>query len=84
MRDGTETTVTDLPTTKTSLSFGEKLGDLERKIDEVAGTKRWVSIDPPSLHEQYLRGGNVRGPEAQALLCPATQAGDAEVVNLLR
>jgi hypothetical protein len=92
--DGTETTVTDLPTTKTSLSFGEKsksvedyvdapekLGDLERKIDEVVGTKRWVSIDPPSLHEEYLRGWNVRGPEAQALLCQAAQAGDAEVVK---
>jgi ankyrin repeat protein len=59
----------------------EKPGDLERKIDEVAGTKRWVSIDPPSLHEEYLRGWNVRGPEAQTLLCQAAQAGDAEVVK---
>ena len=91
---GTETSYSDLPTTKTSLSLGEKskcvedyvgapekLGDLERKIDEVAGTKRWVSIDPPSLHEEYLRGWNVRGPEAQALLCHAAQAGDAQVVK---
>ena len=92
--DGTETFYSDLPTTKTSLSLGEKsksvedyvgapekLGDLERKIDEVAGTKRWVSIDAPSLHEEYLRGWNVRGPEAEALLCHAAQAGDAEVVK---
>jgi Domain of unknown function (DUF6438)/Ankyrin repeat len=92
--DGSETSYSDLPTTKTSLSLGEKsksvedyvgapekLGDLERKIDQVAGTKRWVSIDAPALHEEYLRGWNVRGPEAQALLYLAAQAGDAEVVK---
>jgi hypothetical protein len=93
-QDGTETSYSDQPTTKTSLSLGEKsksvedyigapekLGDLERKIDEVAGTKRWVSIDAPTLHEEYLRGWNVRGQDAQALLHLAAQAGDAEVVK---
>ena len=93
-QDGSESFETDLPTTKTSLSLGEKsksvedyigapekLGDLERKIDEVAGTKRWVSIDAPTLHEEYLRGWNVRRPDAQALLYLASQAGDAEVVK---
>ena len=58
--DGSEMMVTDLPTTIVTVTSGgrskqvvdyfgapESLKELEKQIDETAGTKRWVTIDKP-------------------------------------
>jgi hypothetical protein len=92
--DGTETVVTDLPTAYTSLTLHGRhksvedyvgapkaLEQLERRIDEVAGSKRWVAIDASSVHEEARHGWNVRGPEAQKLLQRAAETGDADTVR---
>jgi len=92
--DGSETMVTDLPTAYTSLTLNGRhksvedyigapkaLEELERKIDEVAGSRRWVAIDGSAVHEEARSGWNVRGPEAQKLLQQAARAGDADTVR---
>jgi hypothetical protein len=92
--DGAETFVTDLPMTITSLTLGQrskkvrdyigapkKLKSLEHQIDAVAGSKRWVSIDAPSVHEESRRGWDVRSQEGQRLFLDAVASGDAEVVK---
>jgi hypothetical protein len=92
--DGTETVVTDLPTTYTSLTLNgrskkiedyvgapKQLEELEGKIDEVAGSKRWVSIDAVAVHEEAIHGWDVNSRDAQKLLMEAAERGDAEVVR---
>jgi hypothetical protein len=92
--DGTETMVTDLPTAYTSLSLNgrhkavedyvgapKKLVDLERNIDDVAGSKRWVAIDAAAVHDEARHGWDVRGLEAQRLLQRAAEAGDVDTVR---
>ena len=92
--DGTETTVTDLPTTTTSLTLGnrkkqvvdyvgapKKLKELEEKIDEVAGVKRWVAIDAPTLREEVQHGWDLATPNARQLLLDAVREGDYETVE---
>jgi Domain of unknown function (DUF6438)/Ankyrin repeats (3 copies) len=94
--DGTETMMSDMPTAFTSLSLNGKskkieayygvpdeLEELERKIDEVAGSKRWVTIDAEQVGEEIRRGWNPRSLEGTALLVKASQAGDAETVKAL-
>jgi hypothetical protein len=62
--DGSETMVTDLPTTIVTVIyegrskqvvdyFGapESLKQLEKQIDETAGTKRWVTVDKPPFRQ---------------------------------
>jgi hypothetical protein len=93
-RDGTVSIVTDLPTTITSINHSGKhkeivdyvgappqLRELERTIDRVANTKRWVSIDAETLHEKCRHGWNVNGKEARGLFKLAASAGDAGVVR---
>jgi hypothetical protein len=92
--DGTESIVTDLPTTYTSFSLGgrrkavtdyvgapKELEELEHTIDKIAGTKRWVSIDASSVHEEASRGWNIKSSEAQKLFADAAMRGDADVVR---
>ena len=93
-RDGSEVMVTDLPLTYTSLSvdgkskkvedyFGgpDKLAQLGKRIDEVAGTKRWVTIDAEQAREEFGRGLDVRSPDATELLVRVSEAGDADAVK---
>ena len=67
--DGSSTVVTDLPDRFVTITragrskrvedyFGapEALKQLERQIDEAAGTKRWILLDAPTL-EQLVRDG---------------------------
>ena len=88
--DGSESIVTDLPTTYTSLVLearGKKVEDyvgapkelksLEQRIDEVAGTKHWVAIDSTAVHDEARHGWNVNGPDAQSLFLEAARRGDA-------
>jgi hypothetical protein len=92
--DGTESFVTDLPTITTSITLGSKykrvvdyvgaprkLRELEHRIDEVAGSKRWVSIDAVTVHEKCRQGWDINGKEARQLLTDASRVGDAEVVS---
>jgi len=92
--DGTVSIVTDLPTTYTSLTLlgrhkkitdyvgaPKQLIELENKIDEIAGSKRWVAIDAATVHEEATHGWNVRSPEAHKLLLEAAERGDAESVR---
>ena len=92
--DGSESIVTDLPTTYTSLTLNgrrkavrdyvgapKELLELERKIDTIAGSKRWVVIDASSVHEEASRGWKISGSEAQKLFADAVACGDADVVR---
>lgn len=92
--DGTETIVTDLPTTYTSLSLDGRhmkvedyvgapkdLEELEGKIDATANTKRWVAIDEATVHEDARHGWKVNGLDARRLFLDAVQRGDADVVQ---
>ena len=92
--DGTVSVVTDLPTTIVSLAVGgrskevadyvgapEKLKVLEKRIDELAGSKRWVFIDAPSVHSQCRLGWDMHSREAQKLFRHAAEWGDADVVK---
>jgi hypothetical protein len=84
----------DLSTTYTSLTVSsrtkrvedyccspEKLRALEREIDNIAGTKCWVTIDAACVHEESRRGWAIHGTEATALLFGAARGGDFEVVQ---
>ncbi|HEV2401787.1 MAG TPA: DUF6438 domain-containing protein [Candidatus Sulfotelmatobacter sp.] len=86
--------VSDQPTTYTSLTLHGRhkevedycgapasLTALERKIDEVANSKKWVFIDAAAVHEEARRGWNVRGIDAQRLFETAAETGDVEVVR---
>jgi hypothetical protein len=92
--DGTESFASDLPTAFTSISLNGKtkkieayygvpdeLYKLEKKIDEVTGSKRWVTIDAEQVREEVRRGWNVRSPEGTVLLVKASEAGDADSVK---
>lgn len=78
--DGTETTVTDLPTTFVTITregrskrvedyigAPEELKQLERQIDDAARTKRWISLDAETL-EQLVREGWRPSPDERAEL----------------
>jgi hypothetical protein len=92
--DGTETVVTDLPTTFTSITVGERfkkivnyvgapenLELLESKIDEVAGSKHWVFIDAAGVHAECRLGWDLRKRDALLLLRRAAESGDSDVVK---
>jgi hypothetical protein len=94
--DGTETIVTDLPTTYSSLILKgrfkkiedyvgalKQLEELEKRIDEVAGSKRWVMIDAATVHEEATHAWDVLSPKAQKLLLQAAEEGDAESITVL-
>jgi len=62
--DGTETIVTDLPTAFVTITGGgqskrvedyigapQALKQLEQLIDDTAGTKRWIRLDPQTLQQ---------------------------------
>jgi hypothetical protein len=92
--DGSETSVTDLPTTITTFTFAGKqkkvidyigapkrLVELEDDIDKVVNSKRWVSIDAETVREKCRHGWDVNGKEGRELLVHASRAGDADVVR---
>jgi hypothetical protein len=94
--DGSRAYVTDLPTTTTSIQIGtrrkkienyvgapEALRDLERRIDAVAGTMRWISVTPDVVLDLQGRGWNAAGDDGAAYLRSAIQRGDAETVEAL-
>lgn len=94
--DGSITTVTDLPTTYTSLQLGAKtktirdyvgapetLKKIEARIDEVARTRRWVFLDPAAVRDLASHGFNPKSQEAEAYLLKAADYGYEDVVDAL-
>lgn len=92
--DGSVAIVHDSPMTYTSLDLNgqhkevedsagapKELEELERKIDLVVNTKRWVTIDPLTVHDEVRHGWNVNGVDAQRLFFDAVRRGDDEVVQ---
>ena len=92
--DGKEMSVTDLPTTYTSLSLDgrtkkvedyvgapKELLQLEDEIDRLAKTSRFIRIDADTIREKAKRGWNVREPEATSLLFDVVRSDDADAVR---
>lgn len=92
--DGSESFVTDLPTTYTSIHLDgthkavedyvgapKELKQLERRIDAIVNSKRWVAIDAASVHAEAQHGWDVNAPDGQRLFMDAVRRGDVEVVH---
>lgn len=94
--DGTQTVVTDLPTTfVTVTSEGRtkrvedyvgappELRQLEREIDAAANTRRWIRIDGPTLR-QLADDGQLPPPgERDEMLSKALFSDDVDVITTL-
>jgi hypothetical protein len=94
--DGTETIVTDLPTTFVTVTsegrrkrvehyVGGPLGlkQLEREIDAATNTRRWTRIDGPTLR-QLAADGHVPPPrERDEMLSKALLYDDVDVITTL-
>ena len=94
--DGTETVVTDLPTTFVSVTRDGKtkrvedyvaapdgLRELERQIDAAANTRRWTRIDESTLR-QLVFGGRMLSPlEREEMFSNALSYDDVDVVRTL-
>lgn len=96
LKDRYTAPITDQPTTRTSLRFRrhhkeitdyyggpDVLKTLERRIDEVAGVKRFVFIDGATLRSMAAGGWKPAGKEADDWMRQAAASGDAEVVGAL-
>jgi len=94
--DGTRGTVTDLPTTITSVRIGTRthrivdyvgapdaLHEIERAIDRTAGTAKWVHVDRQAVEELVRGGWSARTKEGAAYLRSAAERGDADTVDAL-
>jgi hypothetical protein len=94
--DGSVMSVSDLPTTTTTIRIGDRhkkvvdyvgappaLVALEREIDRVAHTVRWISVDRPTVEEMVRRGWRASGDDGAQFLQEAVQRGDVETVDTL-
>jgi hypothetical protein len=94
--DGTETMVTDLPTTVVTvtrdgrskqivdyLGAPEPMKQLEKQIDETAGTKRWITLDEPTFRQMVRDGFAPSAPERAELLRKALQENNVAVIKAL-
>ncbi len=94
--DGSETTVTDMPTTVVTITrdgrskrVSDYLGApgdlrvLEDGIDKAARTRRWVRIDEPTLRQLVQDGQTPAGPERTELFRTALTYDDTDVVRVL-
>jgi hypothetical protein len=92
--DGTETMVTDLPTTiVTIIRAGRSrrvedyigapasLKELEQQIDDAARTTRWIGLDEPTLRQLAKEGWSPSAEERAELLRKALQSDDVGVVR---
>ncbi len=92
--DGSETMVTDLPTTFVTITRGGRtkrvedyigapagLKDLERQIDETARTKRWIRLDAQTLQQMAQAGPSLTADERADYLRKALQYDDVDVVK---
>ena len=88
--------VTDLPTTYTSLTIGartktvknyfgapQKLKDLEKRIDEVSGAKKYVFVTGAAIKDLQKTGWRATGRDAAGWMIRAIYAADTDVVSAL-
>src|SRR2546428_8088531 len=88
--------VTDNPTTTTSIRIDTRfkrvidyvagpqaLKELEQRIDEVAGSARWVSVDAETVRQLRQGGWTGRTREAAGYLEDAVRRGDEDTVREL-
>src|SRR5258705_4375329 len=96
LQDEYTSRMTDHPTTRTSLTIGarskkvsdyisgpQKLKDLEQRIDDVAGTRKYVFIDRGAIREMQKTGWRATGKDADEWMLRAVQAGDTQVGGAL-
>jgi len=94
--NGSRGTVSDLPTTTTSVRIGERrhrivdyawapdrLREVERAIDRTAGTARWVSVDRQAVEELVRGGWKPATREGFAYLVAAVERTDLDAVDAL-
>jgi hypothetical protein len=94
--DGSETMATDLPTQYVTVISGGRmkriedylgapdgLKALEREIDEVARTKRWIRIDEPTLRQMVRDGWLPSAEERNKLLHEAIGHDEQDVMRAL-
>jgi hypothetical protein len=94
--DGTETIVTDAPTTFVTVTregrsrrvedyvgAPEGLKELESQIDEAARTKQWVFVDERTLDRLVLEGWTPARDELADLLRKALEGNDVGVIKRL-
>jgi hypothetical protein len=92
--DGTETMVSDLPTTFVTITragrsrrvedyFGAppSLKELEQQIDDAARTTRWIRLDEPTLRQLVRNGWSPTAEEHAQLLRDALQADEVDVLK---
>jgi hypothetical protein len=94
MPDGTEMSVTDMPTTYTSLSLDgrtkkvenyvgapQELRQLEDEVDRLARTSRFIRIDADTIREKAKQGWKIRENEATQLLFDVVRWDDIDAVR---
>jgi hypothetical protein len=94
--DGTVWVVSDLPTTIITITVNgrtkrvesyvgapESVAALQREIDEVAGTKRWIFLDEPTLTALLRSGWLASSNEGAGLLHQAIQRDDVPIARTL-
>ena len=94
--DGTETSVSDLPTTIITITVNGRtkrvedyigapasLGELERQIDEAAGTRRWIFLDEETLEALIRSGWSASSEEGATLLRQAIGRDDVAIARAL-
>ena len=94
--DGTTTMVTDLPTKIVTIAAKgrtkrvedyvgapDALGELEREIDDAAGTRRWIFLDEEALEELVRSGWSASSDEGATLLQQAIERDDVPIARRL-
>jgi uncharacterized protein DUF6438/ankyrin repeat protein len=94
--DGGHISITDAPTTFVWLTSAgrsksvedyigapEDLKQLEKQIDETARTKRWITLDEPTLRQMVRAGWTPSAQERAELLRKAIQENDVSVIKAL-
>ncbi len=92
--DGTETMVTDLPSTYTSFTWEgrtkkiddyvvapKELHELEKEVDRVAKVHRYVTIDAETVQQKAAQGWSVKSDEGKRLLWDVVREGDVDAVR---
>ena len=94
--DGTVWVVSDLPTTIITVTVNgrtkrvesyvgapESVADLQRQIDETAGTKRWIFVDERTLTALLRSGWLASSDEGAKLLLEAIRRDDVPIARAL-
>lgn len=96
LQDAYQGMMTDHPTTYTTLTIGtrskrikdyvsgpKKLKEMQERIDEVAGVKKYVFITGAAIRDMQRSGWKASGEDAAAWMQRAIYAADTDVVRAL-